>query len=99
MVYDALKYYKISMDSYMKEINKMRLGVLRELKNLRRFIDNIERSVKGRDPEAIQCAYMFLMHLVREMDDGLLTPDNIAVDVGLAKLFKENREENNESMD
>ncbi len=73
----------------MKDINAMRLGVLRELKNLRRFIDNMERSVKSRNPEAIQRAYMFLVHLVNEMDRGLLTPDNIALDVEISKLLQE----------
>lgn len=80
----------------MKEINKMRLGVLRELKNLRRFIDNMERSVKSRNPEAVQKAYMFLVHLVREMDDGLLTPDNIALDVALCHALQETNEEEDE---
>lgn len=69
----------------MKDINKMRLGVLRELKNMRKFLDNIERSVKTRNPDAIQKAYMFLVHLVREMDSGLLTPESVALDVELAK--------------
>lgn len=69
----------------MKEINKMRLGVLRELKNLRKFIDNMERSVKNRNPEAIQKAYMFLVHLMMEMDEGLLTPNSIAIDVALSQ--------------
>lgn len=76
----------------MKEINKMRLGVLRELKNLRKFIDNMERSVKSRNPEAVQRAYMFLVHVVREMDQGLLTPGSIAIDVELAQLFREDDE-------
>ena len=57
----------------MKDINKMRLGVLRELKNVHKFLDNMERSVKTRNPEAIQRAYMFLVHRVREMNDGCLT--------------------------
>jgi len=73
----------------MKDINKMRLGVLRELKNVHKFLDNMERSVKTRNPEAIQRAYMFLVHLVREMNDGCLTPDNVALDVELAQLLQE----------
>lgn len=73
----------------MKDINKIRLGVLRELKNLRRFLDNMERSVKSRNPEAIQKAYMFLVHLVREMDNGILTPDSIALDVAISQEFHE----------
>jgi len=69
----------------------MRLGVQRELKNLRKFIDNMERSVKARNPDAIQKAYLFLVHLVREMDDGILTPDNITLDVELCKALQEDK--------
>jgi len=75
----------------MRDINKMRLGVLRELKNVHKFLDNMERSVKTRNPEAIQRAYMFLVHLVREMNEGCLTPDNVALDVQLAQLLGENQ--------
>ena len=67
----------------------MRLGVLRELKNVHKFLDNMERSVKSRNPEAIQKAYMFLVHLVREMNEGCLTPDNVALDVQLAQILQE----------
>ncbi len=81
----------------MKDINKMRLGVLRELKNVRKFFDNMERSVKNRNPEAIQKAYMFLIHLVYHMDKGCLTPNNIAVDVELAHMLQEHFEEENDS--
>lgn len=69
----------------MKDINRMRLGVLRELKNVRNFFDQIEQGVKSRNPEAIQRAYMFLVHLVHEMNEGCLTPENVALDVELAK--------------
>lgn len=67
----------------------MRLGVLRELKNAHKFLDNMERSVKTRNPEEIQRAYMFLVHLVREMNEGCLTPGHIALDVQLAQLLQE----------
>lgn len=80
----------------MKDINKMRLGVLRELKNVHKFLDNMERSVKSRNPEAIQRAYMFLVHLVREMNEGCLTPDNVALDVQLAQLLGENQGNGND---
>lgn len=72
----------------MKDINKMRLGVLRELKNVHKFFDNMERSVKTRNPEAIQKAYMFLVHLVHHMDKGCLTPESIALDVELSKALQ-----------
>ncbi len=71
----------------MNDLNKMRLGVLRELKNVHKFLDNMERSVKTRNPQAIQKAYMFLVHLVREMNEGCLTPDSIGLDVELAQLL------------
>lgn len=73
----------------MTELNKMRLGVLRELKNVHKFLDNMERSVKSRNPQAIQRAYMFLVHLVREMNEGCLTPNNIALDVNIAQLLQD----------
>lgn len=73
----------------MNEISKMRLGVLRELKNVRKFLDNLERSVKLRNPDATQKAYMFLVHMVREMNEGCLTPDSIALDVALAQELQE----------
>lgn len=72
----------------MKDINKMRLGVLRELKNVRKFFDNMERSAKTRNPEAIQKAYMFLVHLAYHMDKGCLTPESIALDVELSKALQ-----------
>lgn len=71
----------------------MRLGVLRELKNVHKFLDNMERSVKTRNPEVIQRAYMFLVHLVREMNEGCLTPDNVALDFSLAQLLQEGNED------
>lgn len=76
----------------MNDLNKMRLGVLRELKNVHKFLDNMERSVKTRNPQAIQRAYVFLVHLVREMDVGILTPDSIALDVELYKALQEDYE-------
>lgn len=83
----------------MTDLNKMRTGVLRELKNVRRFFDNIESSVRSRNPVAIQKAYMLLVHLVREMDDGMLTPNNIALDVALAQEFNGANYEHNAGSD
>lgn len=73
----------------MNEIHKMRRGVLRELKNVRRFFDNIENSVRSGNPLAVQRAYMLLVHLVHEMDNGMLTPNNIALDVALAQELRD----------
>ena len=61
----------------MKDINKMRLGVIRELKNLRRFLDELEKGIKRRDEFAISRAYTFLNNLVYHMDKGDLTPESI----------------------
>lgn len=71
----------------MKDINKMRLGVLRELKNVRVFFDRMEQTVKSRNPDAVQKAYMFLVHLVHHMNDGCLTPESIALDVELSRAL------------
>lgn len=73
----------------MKDIARMRLDVLREIKNVHKFLDHMERNVRGRNPEAIQRAYLFLSHLVYEMDKGLLTPDNIALDVAISQGLQE----------
>ena len=73
----------------MKDINKMRLGVLREIKNVHKLLDNIERSVKNRNPEAIQRAYIFLVHLVREMNEGFLAPNSVALDVEISQILHE----------
>lgn len=77
----------------MKGLAKMRLGVLREIKHVHQFFDNMERSVKNRNPDAIQKAYMFLTHLVYHMDKGCLTPDNIALDLELTLALQEFEEE------
>ena len=76
----------------MKDINKMRLSVLRELKNVHRFLDNMERSVKNRNIQATQKAYIFLIHLVREMGEGCLTPTSIALDVEIAQQLAEEQD-------
>lgn len=72
----------------------MRLGVIRELKNVRKFFDNMERRVKSREPETVQKAYMFLQTLVVMMDIGELSPDNVALNLELARALQE--ELNNE---
>lgn len=73
----------------MNDLNKMRIGVLRELKYVRRFLDNLEKSVKSRNPLAIQRAYMFLIALVYHMDKGSLTPDSIAYNLELARALED----------
>ena len=73
----------------MKEIAKMRLGVLRELKNVRLLLDRMERKIKSRDPLAVQEAYMFLKTLVIMLDTGELSPDSVALNLELAQLLQE----------
>ncbi len=73
----------------MKDLAKMRLGLLRELKNIHIFFDNMERSIKTRNPEAVQKAYIFISHLVYLMDKGCLTPDNIALDLELSRSLQD----------
>ena len=73
----------------MNDLNKMRLGVLRELKHVHRFIDNIEKSVRARSPIAIQRAYTFLKALTYHMEDGDFTPKSIAYNLELTKALEE----------
>jgi hypothetical protein len=61
----------------MKDIAKMRLGVLRELKEIRKFFDMMEKGVKSRDEIRVQRAYFFIKTLVYHMDKGDLTPLSI----------------------
>ena len=61
----------------MKDIAKMRLSVIREVKNIRKFLDMMEKSVKTRDYQKVYTAYTFLTSLVYHMNKGDLTPDSI----------------------
>ena len=57
----------------------------------------MERSVKTRNPEAIQKAYIFLVHMVREMNEGILNPDNIALDVAIGQALHDDKEDNEDN--
>jgi len=61
----------------MKDINKMRLGVLRELKGIIRFFEDMEKGVKSRDPSRIYPAYIFISTLAYHMNEGDLSPLDI----------------------
>ena len=61
----------------MKDLAKMRLGVLREIKNIRIFFDRMERKVKSRNTDSVQDAYVFIKTLAWHMDNGDLTPFEI----------------------
>lgn len=58
----------------MKDVAKMRLGILRELKGIKKFFEDMERSVKSRDPSQVYPAYIYLTTLVYHMREGDLTP-------------------------
>lgn len=58
----------------MKDVARMRLGVLREIKAIKRFFDEMERGVKTRDPDFIYPAYVYLTNLAYHMREGDLTP-------------------------
>ena len=61
----------------MKDIAKMRLGVIREIKNIRKFFNYMEKSVKSRDYQKVYTAYTFFTSLVYHMNQGDLTLDSI----------------------
>lgn len=61
----------------MKDTAKMRLAVLKELKNVKHFFTMMENGVKSRDPSRIYPAYLFLENLVYHMNEGDLTPLSI----------------------
>ncbi|HWI50083.1 MAG TPA: hypothetical protein VNU45_17880 [Rummeliibacillus sp.] len=61
----------------MKDTAKMRLFVLRELKDIRKFFDMMEKGVKTRDEIRVQRAYFFIKTLIHHMDSGDLTPLSI----------------------
>lgn len=72
----------------MNDISIMRAGILREIKDIRRFFDSLERSVKSRNSDVIQRAYIFLRTLVALMDDGELSPDKVRLNLELARAFE-----------
>lgn len=55
----------------------MRLGVLKELKAIIRFFQEMERGVKTREPSKIFPAYIYLTNLSYHMTEGDLTPLSI----------------------
>ena len=65
----------------------MRLAVLRELKNVRRFFDMMEQNVKSRKPAQVMRAYTFLTILVEHMDSGDLTPLHVELVENLRLYF------------
>jgi hypothetical protein len=71
----------------MKEVSKMRLGVLRELKQIIKFFKDMENGVKSRDNSKIYPAYIYLTNLAYHMNEGDLTP--LSIELKQALLHRE----------
>ncbi len=82
----TVPYSQLQEKGYEKDIAKMRLGVLREIKEIKRFFDIMEKGVKSRDEVKVQRAYVFMKSLVYQMDEGELTPLSIEVHQALLSL-------------
>lgn len=54
----------------MKEVSKMRLGLLREIKKLKAFLNQMERDVKSRQENKIYPAYVFIKALAFHISEG-----------------------------
>lgn len=57
----------------MKDLSKMRLGVLREIKQIIKFFEAMGKGVKSRDPAKIYPAYVYLSTLAYHMNEGDLS--------------------------
>jgi hypothetical protein len=67
----------------MKEVAKMRLGLLQEIKKVIGFFEDMEKGVKSRDPARIYPAYIYISTLAYHMREGDLTPLSIELKQGL----------------
>lgn len=79
-----------------KDLNGIRLSLVKELKNIRIFFDNMERGLKSREPKKIKRAYYFLKVLVHHMDKGDLTPLSIELHEALSESYIESLQENDD---
>lgn len=61
----------------MKDIHRMRLEVIAQLKNVRKLLDQMEQGVKTRQPECVYPAYVFMHTLAYHLREGDLTPESI----------------------
>lgn len=73
----------------MKDLAKMRLGILKELKNVRAILDCMEKNIKGRNQEAIERSYIWLQTLVVQMNEGELSPKVVALNLEIARALHE----------
>ena len=71
----------------MKDLAKMRINVLRELKNVRWLLDKMEKNIKGRNPEAIERSYIWLQTLCVQMNEGELSPKGVTLNLELARAL------------
>lgn len=71
----------------------MRLGVLKQLKLIKAFFDDMERGVKSRDPARVYPAYIFLTSFAYHVKEGDLSP--LAIELKQALLNAEYIEANN----
>jgi len=76
----------------MKDVNRARLQIIKELKDIHRFFDTMERNVKTREPHKVWKAYHFLQTLVYHMDKGDLTPESIELHQALRESYDEDIE-------
>lgn len=84
----------------MKEISEMRLGVLRELKKIKFFFQDMENGVKSRRPDMIYPAYVFIKTLAYHMNEGDLSETSIELHHALLnaelRLNNKNKDAQNE---
>lgn len=79
----------------LSELLKMRQGVLRELKNIRYFFDQMEKGVKTRDPIKVSRAYIFIKNMVYHMNEGDLTPLSVELHHELLLSYENQNNEKN----
>jgi len=82
----------------VSELLKMRQGVLREIKNIRHFFDQMEKGVKTRDPVKVSRAYIFIKSMVHHMNDGDLAPLAIELHHALLLSHENDKDEENEEI-
>ncbi len=73
----------------MNNLNRMRLGCMKELKKIRYFFDDLEKGLKSRDPTRIYPAFVFISMLAYHMREGELSPLSIELAHELTHLFEQ----------
>jgi len=75
----------------MKEIAKMRIGLIKEVRKLIKFFEEMEKGIKSRDPGKIYPAYVYISTLAHHMSEGDLTP--LSIQLKQALLHDEHKRE------